>query len=116
MRRPSLASCLFPVCLAGIVLSTGEADTKATGLAIERHFKGNGYVAAGFDTGGEILRLVKAGTLQLTIDQEPYAQGYFSVVNLTLAHRQSIKPANVDTGATIIRAGDVDSRRARAAM
>lgn len=91
-----------------VVLGTGEADTQAAGLAIERHFKGKGFVVAGFDTGGEILRLVKEGILRFTVDQQPYAQGYFSVVNLALAHCQNIKPVNVDTGATIVRAGDVE--------
>jgi simple sugar transport system substrate-binding protein len=90
-----------------VVLGTGEADTQAAGLAIERHFKGNGYIAAGFDTGGEILRLVKDGTLSLTVDQQPYAQGYFAVASLALAYRSGLRPVTVDTGATIIRAKDV---------
>jgi ABC-type sugar transport system substrate-binding protein/acetyl esterase/lipase len=95
-----------------VVLGTGEADTQAAGLAIERHFKGKGYVAAGFDTGGEILRLVKAGILQLTVDQQPYAQGYFAVASLALAHRSGLRPVTVDTGATIIQASDVQRLQA----
>jgi simple sugar transport system substrate-binding protein len=94
-----------------IVLGTG-VDTQAAGLAIERHFIGKGYLAAGFDTGSEILRLVKAGTLQLSVDRQPYAQGYFAVPSLVLAHRSGLRPVSVDTGATFIRADDVDLTRA----
>lgn len=86
-----------------VVLGTGEADTQAAGLAIERYFEGKGYIAAGFDTGGDILRLVKQGTLRLTVDQQPYAQGFFAIASLALAHRSGLKPVSVDTGATLIR-------------
>lgn len=95
-----------------VVLGTGEADTEAAGLAIERHFAGKGYIAAGFDTGGEILRLVKAGILRLTVDQQPYAQGFFAVASLTLAHRSGLRPVTVDTGATLIRAKDLEHLQA----
>lgn len=91
-----------------VVLGTGEADTQAAGLAIERYFKGKGYIAAGFDAGGEILRLVKSGILRLTVDQQPYAQGYFAVASLALAHRSGLWPVAADTGATLIQANDVD--------
>jgi simple sugar transport system substrate-binding protein len=94
-----------------IVLGTGEADTQAAGLAIERHFRGKGYIAAGFDTGGEILRLVKDGVLRVTVDQQPYAQGYFAVTSLALAHGSGLRPVSVDTGATIIQADDVERRQ-----
>jgi simple sugar transport system substrate-binding protein len=91
-----------------VVLGTGEADTQAAGLAIERHFPGKGYIAAGFDTGGEILRLVKTGILRLTVDQQPYAQGFFAVASLALAHRSGLRPVTVDTGAALIWAADAD--------
>jgi simple sugar transport system substrate-binding protein len=91
-----------------VVLGTGQADTEAAGRAIERDFPKQGYVAAGFDLSPETLRLIKAGVIKFTIDQQPYAQGFYPVVQLAQYCRYGIRPANLDAGATVIRAADVD--------
>ena len=92
-----------------VVLGTGQADTEAAGRAIERDFPNQGYTAAGFDLSPETLRLIKAGILKFAVDQQPYAQGFYPVVQLTLFCRYGIRPANLDAGATVIRARDVDN-------
>jgi simple sugar transport system substrate-binding protein len=84
------------------VISTGSADTEASGLAIEKFFAKDGMIAAGFDLSPDILRLVQAGTIRFTIDQQPYSQGYLAVVALALNARYGVLPTNIDTGATII--------------
>jgi len=91
-----------------VVLATGKADTEAAGLAVEKYHAGQGYTVAGFDLCPETLRLVKAGVIRFTIDQQPYVQGYYPVVALTLYLRYGIKPSNIDAGAAVIRAADVD--------
>lgn len=90
------------------VLGTGLTDTEAAGRAIERDFLGQGRASAGFDLTQEILRLIKADVIRLTIDQQPYTQGYFPVVQLALYCRYGIQPSNVDAGAGIILKKDVD--------
>jgi len=90
------------------VLGTGLTDTEAAGHAIERDFAGKGYASAGFDLTPEILRMIKAGTIKFTTDQQPYIQGFYPVVQLALYCRYGILPADVDAGATIITKGDVD--------
>lgn len=92
-----------------VVLATGKADTEAAGLAIEKHFAGQGYAVAGFDLCPETLRLIKAGIIRFTIDQQPYVQGYYPVVLLTLYKRYGLKPANIDAGAALITRDNVDS-------
>jgi len=84
------------------ILCTGQADTEGAGLAIEKHFKGKGYHAAGFDLSPEILRLIKAGHIEFTIDQQPYVQGFYPVIQLTQYCRYGITPSDIDAGATII--------------
>jgi simple sugar transport system substrate-binding protein len=91
-----------------VVLATGLTDTEAAGRAIERDFAGKGYAAAGFDLSPDILRLVKAGTIRFTIDQQPYIQGYYPVVQLALFRRFGIRPADLDAGAGIVGQDDVD--------
>jgi simple sugar transport system substrate-binding protein len=91
-----------------IVLSTGQADTEAAGRAIETHFPNQGYWAAGFDLSPTTLRLIKEGIIRGTVDQQPYIQGFYPVIQLTLHLRYGIMPADMDAGATIITKETVD--------
>lgn len=92
-----------------VVLCTGQADTEGAGLAIEKHHAGHGYAAAGFDLSPQILRLIKAGHIQFTIDQQPYIQGFYPVVQLALYCRYGIRPSNIDVGAAVISPENVDA-------
>lgn len=91
-----------------VVICTGQADTQGAGMAIEKHFAGKGYKAAGFDLSPETLRLIKAGHIQFTIDQQPYIQGYYPVIQLALYCRYGIRPSNIDAGASVISRENVD--------
>jgi simple sugar transport system substrate-binding protein len=90
------------------VLGTGQTDTEAAGRVVERDYAGKGYASAGFDLSPEILRLVKAGVIRATVDQQPYIQGYYPVVQLALCCRYGIQPSSVDAGAGIITSKDAE--------
>ena len=90
-----------------VVLSTGQSDTEAAGLAIENGFKAGGYWSAGFDLSSETLRLIDAGYIRCTVDQQPYIQGFYPVVQLTLYLRYGIVPSDIDAGAAIIDRSNV---------
>jgi simple sugar transport system substrate-binding protein len=85
---------------------TGQADTEAAGLVIEQEFAGRGYGVAGFDLSNEILRLILNGVIHCAIDQQPYVQGFYPVVQLALYCRYGIRPSNMDSGATIVTANE----------
>ncbi|KKK88273.1 hypothetical protein LCGC14_2744840, partial [marine sediment metagenome] len=85
-----------------IVLCTGQADTEGAGLAVEQHFADGGFYVAGFDLSPEILRMVDEGTIDFVIDQQPYMQGFYPVIQLALYCRYGIKPASIDAGAGIV--------------
>ena len=91
-----------------IVLCTGQADTEAAGRAIEKYFAHKGYWAAGFDLSPTTLRLVKEGFIVGTVDQQPYIQGFYPVIQLTHYLRYGIVPSDIDAGATIITAKTAD--------
>jgi simple sugar transport system substrate-binding protein len=91
------------------VIATGQADTEGAGLAVERKFGRQGVVAAGFDLSPEILRLVAGGHLKFTIDQQPYIQGFYPVVQLALYKRYGIKPSSMDAGAGIVSKEQAES-------
>jgi simple sugar transport system substrate-binding protein len=84
------------------ILCTGQADTEGAGLVIEKQFAGKGMSAAGFDLSPEILRLIKAKHIRFTIDQQPYIQGFYPVIQLALYCRYGIMPASMDAGASVI--------------
>jgi simple sugar transport system substrate-binding protein len=85
-----------------IVLGTGQSDTEAAGMAIEKYFPNEGYWSAGFDLSSETLRLIQQGHIRCTVDQQPYIQGFYPVIQLTLYLRYGIVPSDIDAGAAII--------------
>jgi simple sugar transport system substrate-binding protein len=91
-----------------VILGSGQSDTEAAGRAIEQHFPDLDYWAAGFDLSPETLRLIKAGHIRCTVDQQPYIQGFYPVVQLTLYLRYGIMPADIDAGAAIIDHANID--------
>ena len=90
-----------------VVLSTGQSDTEAAGRAIESNFRDAGYWSAGFDLSPTTLRLIDAGPIRCTVDQQPYIQGFYPVVQLTLYLRYGILPSDIDAGAAIIDRSNV---------
>jgi simple sugar transport system substrate-binding protein len=91
-----------------IILATGQSDTEAAGTAIEKYFSESRYWAAGFDLSPKTLELIKDGYVRCTVDQQPYIQGFYPVVQLTHYLRYGIKPSDVDAGAAIIDKSNVD--------
>ncbi len=91
-----------------IILATGQSDTEAAGTAIEKYFPESGYWAAGFDLSPKTLELIKTGHIRCTVDQQPYIQGFYPVVQLTHYLRYGIKPSDIDAGAAIIDKSNVD--------
>ena len=91
-----------------IVLGTGQSDTEAAGRAIEKHFPNKGYWSAGFDLSAETLRLIQQGHIRCTVDQQPYIQGFYPVIQLTLYLRYGIVPSDIDAGAAIIDKSNVE--------
>ena len=89
-----------------IVLCTGQADLEPVALVIEKEFKGQGYAVAGFDLSPTILRLMQADIIRFTIDQQPYVQGFYPVIQLALYCRYGIKPSSMDAGAFVITKQD----------
>ena len=91
-----------------IVLGTGQADTEAAGRAIEKYFSNKGYWSAGFDLSSETLRLIQQGHIRCTIDQQPYIQGFYPVIQLTLYLQYGIVPSDIDAGAAIIDESNIE--------
>jgi len=84
------------------VLCTGLTDTEAAGVVAGKLQPKRKLVVAGFDLSPGILRLVDRGIIKFTIDQQPYTQGFYPVVQLTLYCRYGIQPSTLDAGAAVV--------------
>jgi simple sugar transport system substrate-binding protein len=85
-----------------VILGTGQSDTEAAGLAIKGGFSEPGTWSAGFDLSPATLALIQEGIIRCTIDQQPYLQGFYPVVQLTHYLRFGLLPPSIDAGATVI--------------
>ena len=91
-----------------IILGTGQSDTEAAGWAIEKYYSNKGYWSAGFDLSQKILSLIRQGHIRCTVDQQPYIQGFYPVIQLTLYLRYGIVPSDMDAGTVIINKSNVE--------
>ena len=91
-----------------IILGTGQADTEAAGRAIEKYFSNKDYWSAGFDLSPKTLQLIQKGYIRCTVDQQPYIQGFYPVIQLTQYLRYGIIPSDIDAGAAIIDQSNVE--------
>ena len=91
------------------ILCTGQADTEGAGMAVEKNFAGKGFYVAGFDLSPGILEMVDNGTIDFTIDQQPYIQGFYPVIQLALHIRHGIMPSDIDAGAGFVTKEDAAS-------
>ncbi len=89
------------------IFGTGLVDTEAAGRVAEKQSAGSGILVAGFDLSPETLRLVQTGGIRCTVDQQPYIQGFYPVVQLAHYVRYGIRPSNIDAGAAIVDRGNV---------
>ena len=63
----------------------------------------------GFDLVPEVLDQMKAGYIQVEVDQQPYMQGFMPVMEVYLAKTVGLAPADIDTGQGIVRPDQVDA-------
>jgi len=68
----------------------------------ESNLPSKGVHGGGFDLLPRTVELIHEGFLDFTIDQQPYVQGFYPVVALTLKLRYGIAPSDIDAGAGIV--------------
>jgi len=54
------------------------------------------------------LRLIKDDVISFTLDQQPYAQGFYPVIQLVQQIRYGAIPSDMDSGSTLISKDNVD--------
>jgi simple sugar transport system substrate-binding protein len=97
--------------LAGM-LAVDAGSTQAVGQTVQKYnMKSKGLkVAGGFDLVPETLNAIKGGSLDYTIDQQPYLQGFLPVLYLYLYKLSGglVFPSETNTGLLFVTKDTVD--------
>ncbi|MBN8999995.1 MAG: substrate-binding domain-containing protein [Rhizobiales bacterium] len=92
--------------ICGIAALGGPAANPAARFISDNNLK---IPVVTFDIGAETAQLIKAGSIYMAINQQPFLQSYYSVANLAHQHNYSLTPVNVDTGTSLVTQKNVDS-------
>lgn len=98
----------------------GHPETKGmfgvediTGSAIAQVIEKDGLkgkvVGGGFDLVSDVLMAIKDGRMQFTIDQQPYLQGFQTVMQLYLLKKFQLTPTDINTGIAPVNADNIDA-------
>ncbi|OQY32548.1 MAG: hypothetical protein B6241_10730 [Spirochaetaceae bacterium 4572_59] len=88
------------------IFATGQDDTIGAGQAIQDLDLCDSVTVSGFDISPLTKKLIKQKVIMASVDQQPYAQGFYPVVQLFLYIKKRIAPSNIDAGSNIITIGD----------
>jgi simple sugar transport system substrate-binding protein len=75
----------------------------------DRNIAPGKVLLGGFDLVPQVLEMMKAGYIQIEIDQQPYAQGFLPVMEVYLNKTVGLSPADIDTGEAVVTPDQVDS-------
>jgi len=88
------------VALGGTPLAEAPAAVKQVGKKIP---------IVGFDLSEPILDGIQAGTINASIDQQPYAQGFYAVMQIALNLKYALSPASLNTsGSALVDKSNVE--------
>ena len=94
---------------------SGDAFTEGIGRYISTNNLQGKLLGGGFDLVDATLGFIKDGSLQFTIGQDPYSQGFYPVMMLWLYFTKGIPPKDIDTGADMVTPENIDAILAREA-
>ncbi|WP_297972882.1 sugar ABC transporter substrate-binding protein [uncultured Amaricoccus sp.] len=88
---------------------TGFWHAAVAGTLKDRGVEPGKVLLGGFDLVPQVVEQLKAGYVQVEVDQQPYMQGFMPVMMAYLGEVAGLSPANVDTGQGIVTAADADA-------
>jgi simple sugar transport system substrate-binding protein len=97
------------------MFAVDAGSTMAVGKAIEKYgLAAKGVHAGGFDLLPQTLDAIAAGNLDFTIDQQPYLQGFYTVMEMAMFKLSGglSGPSEINTGLKFVTKASVESYRA----
>jgi simple sugar transport system substrate-binding protein len=79
--------------LGSVPLTVAPKAVKSAGMNIP---------IGGFDLTPDIIKAIEGDTIVATVDQQPYAQGYYPVAQLALELKYGLHPTSMNTGAGLV--------------
>ena len=91
------------------MFAVDAGDTQGVGQVIQKYRLQNKVKGGGYDLLPGTLRLIQNGSLQFTIDQQPYLQGFYPVVQLFLSKLSGglVAPSDTNTGLLFVTKDNV---------
>ena len=91
------------------MFAVDAGDTQGVGQIIQKHSLRGKVVGGGYDLLPGTLRLVDQGFLNFTIDQQPYLQGFYPVMQLFLYKLSGglVAPSDTNTGLLFVTKANV---------
>lgn len=86
-----------------------DVFSEAIGSVIEDYDLNGKVLGAGFDLTEGMLGHIKNGSIQLSVGQNPFMQGYYSVYECYMNKKYGTDFINIDTGAQMVTAENVDA-------
>ncbi len=90
------------------IINVGGLTTEIAGMVVEDMNLKDKVVVGGFDLLPNTGPAIKKGITKAVIDQQPYLQGYFTVVQLCMVKYGKFTPFNIDTGRGIVDSSNID--------
>jgi ABC-type sugar transport system substrate-binding protein/DNA-binding CsgD family transcriptional regulator len=91
------------------IFMLGPAPADALNLYLRQaHLKPGQLYATTHDTSPEILRMIHDGYLLQTIDQQPYMQGFQTIISLYLYRQYGLRPSGFINTSSVIDKSNVD--------
>jgi simple sugar transport system substrate-binding protein len=88
---------------------TGLWHANVAQVLKDRNIPPGKILMGGFDLVPQVLEMMKAGYIQIEIDQQPYEQGFLPVMQVYLEKTVGLYPADIDTGEAVITPDQVDA-------
>jgi simple sugar transport system substrate-binding protein len=90
------------------ILNVGGLTTEVAGMVVEDLNLQNKVVVGGFDLLPNTGPAIKKGITKAVIDQQPYLQGYYTVVQLAMIKYGKFAAFDIDTGRGIVDVSNID--------
>ena len=90
------------------ILNVGGLTTEVAGMVVQDLKLQGKVVVGGFDLLPQTGPAIKAGITKAVIDQQPYLQGYYTVVELCMMKYGKFAAFDIDTGRGIVNDKNID--------
>ena len=88
-------------------IGTDHFSEAVANVLVAKKMEGKVWGGA-FDITPGMLKAIKLGAIQATMGQNPYLQGFYSVMNIWLYQEKGIEPNDLDTGSELVTKDNID--------